>query len=473
MIEFEKPNIECLEVDNTNNYAKFVCEPLERGYGVTIGNSLRRILLSSLTGCAITSVKIEGVLHEFSSIPNVVEDVPEIIVNLKTVRLKSHDNIIKILKKQGITNLSTFFKPLFIPVKNEKGDTTYPGIDDIINNNELKSDAYKYLGDFIWTYKHIKLKNYTTTEQSILTIAQKKGYLKLHNEDIKIISIDDLLQNWVGYNKDNNYSYNQESICNQLKYYLNIFANSQRFFVSYVTGFRFGKISNKSYLQIEPVLRCDLGAFVLYKEVKIIESIHDWRTALPQSAILKSTRLDIILKYKVTYENISKESTPITTTISLTWDDIIKNSDETKNNQKNIWFTLRNAVCEDKDKDEDNGGYKDYIDDEKKFGKYTYNDGLGYFLNINETSLKTLEWPYNESLLLTDETEFNNIKNNPLYNKNNIKNYANTADITTFNNKDKDEIKKVIQNQSGPFGTLRMHNFLYYFYYIKDYLLYF
>lgn len=88
MIEFEKPNIECLEVDNTNNYAKFVCEPLERGYGVTIGNSLRRILLSSLPGCAITSVKIDGVLHEFSTIPNVVEDVPEIIVNLKNVRLK-------------------------------------------------------------------------------------------------------------------------------------------------------------------------------------------------------------------------------------------------------------------------------------------------------------------------------------------------------------------------------------------------
>ena len=92
MIEFEKPNIECLEIDETNNYAKFVCEPLERGYGVTIGNALRRILLSSLPGCAITSVKIEGVLHEFSTIPNVVEDVPEVIVNLKNVRLKFDGN---------------------------------------------------------------------------------------------------------------------------------------------------------------------------------------------------------------------------------------------------------------------------------------------------------------------------------------------------------------------------------------------
>ncbi len=92
MIEFEKPNIKCLGIDNENNYAKFVCEPLERGYGVTIGNSLRRILLSSLPGTAITSVKIDGVLHEFSTIPNVVEDVPEIIINLKNVRLKSDRN---------------------------------------------------------------------------------------------------------------------------------------------------------------------------------------------------------------------------------------------------------------------------------------------------------------------------------------------------------------------------------------------
>ena len=98
MIEFEKPNIKCLEIDNDNNYAKFVCEPLERGYGITIGNSLRRILLSSLPGSAITGVKIEGVQHEFSTIQNVVEDVPEIIVNLKSVRLKLDKNEEKTLR---------------------------------------------------------------------------------------------------------------------------------------------------------------------------------------------------------------------------------------------------------------------------------------------------------------------------------------------------------------------------------------
>ena len=98
MIEFEKPNIKCLEADDENNYAKFVCEPLERGYGITIGNSLRRILLSSLPGSAITSGKIEGVLHEFTTVPNVVEDVPEIIINLKNVRLKLDKNEEKTLR---------------------------------------------------------------------------------------------------------------------------------------------------------------------------------------------------------------------------------------------------------------------------------------------------------------------------------------------------------------------------------------
>ena len=98
MIEFEKPRIECLKLDNDNMYAKFVCEPLERGYGITLGNSLRRILLSSLPGAAITSIKVDGVQHEFTTIPGIVEDVVEIILNLKNVRLKIHDNEEKSLR---------------------------------------------------------------------------------------------------------------------------------------------------------------------------------------------------------------------------------------------------------------------------------------------------------------------------------------------------------------------------------------
>lgn len=88
MIEIEKPKIECVESDESNSYAKFVIEPLERGYGITLGNSLRRILLSSLPGAAVTSVKIDGVLHEFSTVPGVKEDVTEIILNLKSIALK-------------------------------------------------------------------------------------------------------------------------------------------------------------------------------------------------------------------------------------------------------------------------------------------------------------------------------------------------------------------------------------------------
>lgn len=87
MIEIEKPRIECVASED-NIYGKFVVEPLERGYGTTLGNSLRRILLSSLPGAAVTSVKIEGVLHEFSTVPGVVDDVTDIILNLKSLALK-------------------------------------------------------------------------------------------------------------------------------------------------------------------------------------------------------------------------------------------------------------------------------------------------------------------------------------------------------------------------------------------------
>jgi len=88
MIEIEKPTIECIYSDEDANYGKFVVEPLERGYGTTLGNSLRRILLSSLPGAAVTSVKIDGILHEFSTIPGVKEDVTEIILNLKKLAVR-------------------------------------------------------------------------------------------------------------------------------------------------------------------------------------------------------------------------------------------------------------------------------------------------------------------------------------------------------------------------------------------------
>ena len=90
MFDFEKPKIEIKEMSEDNRYGKFVVEPLERGYGITLGNSLRRIMLSSLPGAAVSQIKIEGVLHEFSSIPGVKEDVTEIVMNVKSLEIKNN-----------------------------------------------------------------------------------------------------------------------------------------------------------------------------------------------------------------------------------------------------------------------------------------------------------------------------------------------------------------------------------------------
>lgn len=102
MLEMEKPRIECVEKVAEDNYGKFVIEPLERGYGTTLGNSLRRVLLSSLPGAAVTSIKIDGVLHEFSTIPNVVEDTTEIILNIKKMILRYDGSERKIIRFEQV-----------------------------------------------------------------------------------------------------------------------------------------------------------------------------------------------------------------------------------------------------------------------------------------------------------------------------------------------------------------------------------
>jgi len=98
MIEIEKPKIETVEISDDSKYGKFVIEPLERGYGTTLGNSLRRILLSSLPGAAVTAIQIDGVLHEFSTIDGVVEDVTTIILNVKKLALKIYSDEEKTLE---------------------------------------------------------------------------------------------------------------------------------------------------------------------------------------------------------------------------------------------------------------------------------------------------------------------------------------------------------------------------------------
>lgn len=103
MIQFEKPNYKITDYVEKNNYGRFVFEPLERGFGATIGNALRRVMLSSLPGSAITSVKIDGVLHEFQTIEGVVEDVTTIILNLKNVVIKKHCEGDKIIRLNATT----------------------------------------------------------------------------------------------------------------------------------------------------------------------------------------------------------------------------------------------------------------------------------------------------------------------------------------------------------------------------------
>jgi len=92
MFDFEKPNIEIVEISEDKKYGKFVCEPLERGYGITLGNSLRRIMLSSLPGTAASRIKIDGVLHEFTCIPGVKEDVTEIVMNIKELNIRNNSS---------------------------------------------------------------------------------------------------------------------------------------------------------------------------------------------------------------------------------------------------------------------------------------------------------------------------------------------------------------------------------------------
>ena len=108
MIEIEKPNITTVDLSEDGRFGTFIVEPLERGYGTTLGNSLRRVLLSSLPGVAVTSIKIDGVLHEFSTVPGVKEDVTEIVLNVKGITAKLHTNspktvVIDVVGEQVVT----------------------------------------------------------------------------------------------------------------------------------------------------------------------------------------------------------------------------------------------------------------------------------------------------------------------------------------------------------------------------------
>ena len=132
MIEIEKPQIECIETPGDDSYGKYVIEPLERGYGTTLGNALRRIMLSSLPGTAATSIKINGVQHEFTTIPGVKEDVTEIVLNIKSLITKLHSEGTK-----------TVFIEAVGPCEVTAGDIKSDGEVEVLNP-ELHINRYTY-----------------------------------------------------------------------------------------------------------------------------------------------------------------------------------------------------------------------------------------------------------------------------------------------------------------------------------------
>ena len=172
MFEFEKPKIEIVETSDDNKYGKFVIEPLERGYGITLGNSLRRIMLSSLPGTAVSHVKINGVLHEFSSIPGVKEDVTEIIMNIKNVVIK---------------NNSDTFEPKQAYI-------------DVVGERVVKAGDIKVDGDIEIVNPDLVIANLSGPDAKLemeLTIVNGRGYVSLDKNKeadapIDVIAIDSI-----------------------------------------------------------------------------------------------------------------------------------------------------------------------------------------------------------------------------------------------------------------------------------------
>ena len=172
MFEFEKPKIEIVETSDDNKYGKFVIEPLERGYGITLGNSLRRIMLSSLPGTAVSHVKIKGVLHEFSSIPGVKEDVTEIIMNIKNVVIK---------------NNSDTFEPKQAYI-------------DVVGERVVKAGDIKVNGDIEIVNPDLVIANLSGPDAKLemeLTIVNGRGYVSLDKNKeadapIDVIAIDSI-----------------------------------------------------------------------------------------------------------------------------------------------------------------------------------------------------------------------------------------------------------------------------------------
>jgi DNA-directed RNA polymerase subunit alpha len=158
LIEIEKPKIERVDGNEDNQYGKFVIEPLEQGYGITLGNSLRRILLSSLPGAAVTNVKIENVLHEFSTVPGVLEDTTEIILNLKQLAMKIHTDepqtLVANAASQGVVTAGDIKLPADVEVLNpdlhiatlEEGGRLYMELTAVNGRGYVPAERNKEVG---------------------------------------------------------------------------------------------------------------------------------------------------------------------------------------------------------------------------------------------------------------------------------------------------------------------------------------
>ena len=171
MIEILKPTIECAELSADGSYGKYVVAPLERGYGTTLGNSLRRVLLSSLTGAAVTAIRIDNVFHEFSTVPGLIEDMTEIILNIKGIRAKLHTD-----------------SPKTVCISIAEGKTGKVTAGDIVHDDEVE----------IMNPGHvIATLNGSSKVYIELTISAGRGYNtaeqnKVDGQTIGVISIDSI-----------------------------------------------------------------------------------------------------------------------------------------------------------------------------------------------------------------------------------------------------------------------------------------
>jgi len=171
MIEILKPTVECAEISNDGSYGKYVVAPLERGYGTTLGNSLRRVLLSSLTGAAVTAIRIDNVYHEFSTVPGIIEDMTEIILNIKGIRAKLHTD-----------------SPKTVCISVAEGKTGKITAGDIVHDDEVEimnpSHVIANLNGSSKVYMELTIstgRGYNTAEQN-----------KVEGQTIGVIAIDSI-----------------------------------------------------------------------------------------------------------------------------------------------------------------------------------------------------------------------------------------------------------------------------------------